>query len=248
MTSNRFFIKKEHIQASYALLSGREHHHLSKVARAQIKDKVWLFDEWGTSYLAVVEDIQPPRTRLLILDTKKAEYQPVRVTLAQAIIKHKFMDLIVQKVTELGVRIFIPLWTERTEAKAREGTDKKKERWEKIALEAVKQCGRSLLPDIRLPMHLKDLLCSADDSLKLFLSEKSGLYLRDVIIPDLSANPTFQPKSVLLLIGPEGGFTDKEERDILERDFKAVNLGRYIFRSETAAIVSTAMINHFWNT
>jgi 16S rRNA (uracil1498-N3)-methyltransferase len=248
LTSNRFFIKKEHIQSSSALLSGREHHHLSKVARIQIKDKVWLFDEWGTSYLAVVEDIQPQRTRLLIVDTKEAEDQPVRVTLAQAIIKHKFMDLIVQKGTEQGVNIFIPLLTERTEVKAREGTDNKKERWEKIALEAVKQCGRALLPDIRLPLKLEDLLGSADDSLKLFLSEKSGNYLRDVINPNLSTNPTFPPKSVLLLVGPEGGFTDKEERDILERDFKLVNLGRYTYRSETAAIASTAMINHFWNT
>jgi len=249
LTSNRFFIKKEDIQSSFAILSGSEHHHLSKVARIRIGEKIWLFDEEGTSYLSIVEDIQPLNTRLLILERALAERPSVRVTLAQAIIKHKFMDLIIQKATEVGVGVIIPLLTERTGVKLQLGSEYKRDRWEKIAYEAVKQCGRSLLPEISSPIHLKDLLDRTDDSLKLLLSGRSDHFLRDVLAPDSSSQfPLIHPRTVLLLIGPEGGFTDREEKDILERDFKAVNLSRYTYRAETAAIVSTAMVNHFWNT
>jgi 16S rRNA (uracil1498-N3)-methyltransferase len=221
---------------------------MSKVARIQTRDQVWLFDELGTSYLTSVEEIRPNRSRLLILERRKAENPKVRVTLAQAIIRHKLMDLIVQKMTEVGVRIFIPLLTQRTDLKARNGAGKKKERWEKIALSALKQSGRSLLPDIRLPIFLKELLEREDHSMKLYLSGRGGRYLRDVLMLNSAQHSSFRPESVMLLVGPEGGWTDKEERDILEHDFEAVNLGRYTFRAETAAIVSVAMIDHFWNT
>lgn len=248
MTSNRFFIKKEDIRSSRAFLSGREHHHLRNVARIQVGDKIGLFDERGTSYLAAVENIQPSGTRLLILKAKIAGAPRVRVELAQAVIQSKFMDLVVQKATEAGVSVFIPLLTERTELKEGRGTGHKRDRWGRIALEATKQCGRSLVPDIRPPLFLQAFLDGAGGALKIYLSEKSGPYLKEVIVSSGSSRPQPPPASVLLLVGPEGGFTDKEERDILGRDFVAVKLSRYTFRSETAAILGVAMINHFWNT
>ena len=248
MTSNRFFINNTQVQPSHALLSGPEHHHLSKVARIQTKDKVWLFDELGISYHAEVEDIGRASTRLRILERVNGKEPKITVSLAQALIKPKSMDLIIQKATEVGMNIFIPLYTSRTDVKAREGVNKKISRWEKIALEAVKQSGRCHLPEIQSPCHLQELLGRTQATKKLLLSGKADTFLRDVLIPDKSSEGKLAPVSALVLVGPEGGWTDLEERDIVKRDFEAVNLGPYTFRAETAAIVSTAMINHFWNT
>lgn len=248
MTSNRFFIRKDQLQFPFAVLSGEEHHHLRTVSRIRTKDQVWLFDEHGTSYRARVDEISRTSTHLFILEKKKEKIPKTRITLAQALLKVKKMDLIVQKLTELGVTTFIPMITSRTVIKIDERAEKKQTRWEKIVIEAAKQCGRSLLPDIQPPLHLESVINDRKETEKLFLSDKAERYLKEILLFQPSIEASFPPSSVIILVGPEGGWTEEEETAILKRDFKAVNLGQSTLRSETAAIVSTAMINHFWNT
>ena len=249
MTSNRFFIKKSDIKSSTLLLYGDEHHHLSRVARIKPEEKVWLFDEQGTDYLAKVEEIRKDMTRLSLLQTLDKNKPKIKITLAQALLKSKKTDLIIQKSTELAVTDIIPVITARTILKVEQKIQKKIERWKKIALEAVKQSQRSFLPSISAPMTIEKLVEKRGEEKKLLLSENRGKYLRDILIEN-SGSALKMPKppsSVLILVGPEGGWTDDEEKHILNNGYEAVSLGEQTLRAETAALCSLVLISHFWN-
>jgi len=249
LTSNRFFIKKSDIHSSSVLLYGDEHHHLSRVARIKPEEKVWLFDDCGTNYLAKVEEIRKDMTRLSILKTQDKNKPKIKISLAQALLKSKKMDIIIQKSTELAVSNIIPVITARTIVKVGDKIQKKIERWEKIALEAVKQSKSSFLPLISSPMHIEMLLEERREEKKLILSENRGKYLRDILIKNSGSKLKIPkpPSSVLILVGPEGGWTDEEEKYILNHGYEAVSLGGQILRAETAALCSLALISHFWN-
>lgn len=249
MTSKRFFIKKSDLRSSTILLHEEEHHHLSRVARIKPEEKVWLFDEQGTSYLARVEETRKDATRLSILEKLDKVKPKVNITLAQALIKSKKMDIIIQKSTELGITNIIPVITTRVIVKVEEKIQKKIERWNKIALEAVKQSQISFLPSILSPIPLKKLIEERHEEKKLLLSENRGKYLRDILIRNSGSELQIEepPSSVLILLGPEGGWTEEEEKYILKHGYEAVSLGRQILRAETAALCSLALISHFWN-
>jgi 16S rRNA (uracil1498-N3)-methyltransferase len=219
------------------------------VARIKLKEKIWLFDESGTNYLARVEKIDKDITQLSILKKMKKEEPRVKITLAQALLKSKKMDMILQKSTELGVKTIIPVITARTVVKINGKIENKMERWKKITLSASKQSQRSHLPLILSPVHLKDLIKRRNEEKKLLLSENKGKYLKEILIQ--SSGSEIQkgelPFSVLVLVGPEGGWEEEEEEYILNNGFEAVNLGSQILRAETAAFCSLALISHFWN-
>jgi len=228
LTSNRFFIKQSNIRSSYVFLDGEEHHHLSRVARIKPGEKVWLFDERGTNYLARVEEVTKEKTRLAILERRVTPEPRVEITLAQALIKSKKMNSIIQKATELGVTTIIPVITARTVVRIEERAEKKLERWQKIIKAAAKQSKISFLPSISSPVTLEKLVEERDEAKKLVLSENTS--------------------SAIILVGPEGGWTSEEEEYILDHAYEAVSLGRQVLRAETAALASLAMISHFWNS
>jgi len=159
------------------------------------------------------------------------------------------MELILQKSTELGIDTFIPVLSALSVIKLEGKESSKVERWKKIAREAAKQCGRSCIPDISYPMSLKEVIQKRKDTRKFFLNEKSGRYIRDVLKSTICNDKDSgeQNPSVLILVGPEGGWTEQEAQDIVEGGFEALSLGGYILRSETAAISSIAMMSHFWS-
>lgn len=249
MTSNRFAIKQNDIRSSSVFLYGEEHHHLRKVARISPKDEAWLFDEHGTHYLARVEEIRKERTRLIILEKQDASGPRVRITLAQALIKSKRMDYIIQKATEFGVTTLIPVITARTVVRIEGKTEKKLDRWKNVIRAAAKQSHISFLPSILSPMTLEKLVKERDEVKKLVLSENTGKYLRDIISQASGSSRKKEGllSSVLILVGPEGGWTDEEEKYIVDHEYEAVSLGKQVLRTETAALSSLAMISHFWN-
>lgn len=248
MTSNRFFIEQPNLHSSpYVFLYGDEHHHLSRVARIKPKEKVWLFDEQGTCYLARVEEIEREKTCLFILKKMEEEEQKVKITLGQGLIRSKKMGLIIQKATELGITTFIPVITSRSIIKIQEKNEKRIERWQKIAREAAKQSKRAFVPSILSPMPLSKLLDERKEERKLLLSENRGRYLKDILLSFSGNHKARIPSSVIILVGPEGGWSEQEETDILNHDYEAISLGRQVLRAETAALSSIALISHFWN-
>jgi 16S rRNA (uracil1498-N3)-methyltransferase len=126
--------------------------------------------------------------------------------------------------------------------------DNKTARWSKIARASAKQCGISRIPAILQPKTLKEVIRDRQDDMKLFLSESRGTLLRHLLQQETTEKrPEHCPSSLLILVGPEGGWTEEEEEDIVRHGFEAISLGRQILRTETAAIGSLALVDHFWN-
>ncbi|MFQ6069696.1 MAG: RsmE family RNA methyltransferase [Candidatus Aminicenantales bacterium] len=247
MTSNRFFAPTIDPDSPLVFLEGEEHHHLRSVARVTSGEKVYLFDAQGISYLARVEEVGETRTKLHLLKRQESIYPRVKITLAPSILRRKKIEFLLQKAVELGVSRFVPVISTRSIAKMEAGGERKIERWQRIVREAVKQSGNPWLPSVLPPLSLESFVLQEKAEIKLFLHENRGKYLRDILLQENGKRYRKPPSSVLILIGPEGGWTDKEAELILGHGFEEVNLGKNTLRSETAALCSLALISHFWN-
>lgn len=249
MTSNRFFIQKAKLNKPTVLLSGEEHHHLHSVVRIKSGEHVWLFDEQGTEYLACVIYTGRDNTRLSLINRRERKEHPVKVTLAPSLLKSGRFEFLLQKATEIGVDRLIPVITARAIVKIEAKIERKLERWQRIIREAAKQSGNTEVPKIMIPKPLREVLAQDKDDLKIFLNERGGVYLKEILFGDRSPRKLEKshPSSVRVLIGPEGGWTEQEEHAILDHGYKAISLGEQTLRSETAAISCLILINHFWN-
>ena len=247
MTSDRFYIQKKQIKSPSAVLTGSEHHHLSRVVRKREGERVFLFTEKGENFTARIDKIEKSKTSLTILKAGLQKEPGVRVTLAPSLVKPRALELILQKSTELGVSCFVPVIAERSVVKISDKTEKKINRWHRIILAASKQCRRPAPPIIEEPLSLKKFLDIKKAKVKIFLDEKGGEYLKDFVFSSFKENSKKFPPSVIILLGPEGGWTDREKQDIVRHGYTAVSLGHNILRAETAAISCVAIISHFWN-
>ncbi len=243
MTSNHFFIPKARATGAVMVLEGREHRHLSRVLRARPGEVVVLFDEEGTKYRARVEDVAAEAMTLTCLDRTPGEGRKTRIGLAQGLLKVKTMDFVVQKAAELGLAEFFPIAAVRSVSRLGEKSLRKVDRWEKIAREASKQSRLGWPFRIHAPLGLDEFLADPPPEAALFLSERQGPMLRDV----LGADRDRVPVSAVILVGPEGGWTEAEEASISGRGYEAVSLGRSVLRAETAALSAAAVLSHFWN-
>jgi 16S rRNA (uracil1498-N3)-methyltransferase len=248
LTSTHFLIKQKNLRLPFAVIEGEEHHHLSKVLRLKPGKRIWLIDEQGGSYLAEVQEVGKEQTRLSILEEADKEEVKIELTLAQGLIKSKKMDFLIQKATELGMSSFIPVMARRSVVKIQDKETKKIERWQRIAAEAAKQSRRPLVPEIDFPQPFPHFIENRNESRKLLLCETEGRYLRDIFAEGPGRPGEDGTPSVLILVGPEGGWTEEEEGLALERGFEAFSLGKQVLRAETAALAALAMISHFWNT
>jgi 16S rRNA (uracil1498-N3)-methyltransferase len=243
VTSNRFFVAKAAVVEDRIELEGREHHHLSRVARVKPGDRVRLFDEDGTDYVAEVEDARGGVTKLRVLEREAAPRPGLRVVLAQALLKPKSMELVIQKATEVGVSAIVPLTAARSVARADDKAELKAERWRAIAREAAKQCKNGLPPDIEPPCTIEQCLRRDRDGRRFFLSENGGRPWRDVLKEGLDGGP---PSPVLILIGPEGGWAPAEEEIMRRKGCEAASLGERVMRAETAALCAASSVILMW--
>ena len=240
----RFFLERNMIGKGKAILNGGEARHIGKVLRLGIGDTLYFLDESGWEYQTVITSKSSKIVEVEIV--KKSPPQKdssITITLGQSLPKAQKMDYIVQKATELGVSSIIPFLSTRSVLSLDEERSKRKRiRWQKIALEATKQCGRVVVPQIEAIVPFKEILEKCDDnSLKIMLweDEKSNK-LKDVL-----KNTQPLPK-VIFLVGPEGGFTPEEVDMAIHADFQTVSLGRYILRTETAGICLLGILQYEW--
>jgi len=237
----RFFVEKGRINNNVAHIAGEGMKHISRVLRLGVGDKVVLFDETGWEYHAT---ITVENTKELKLDICKRllphRESQLELILGQGLPRLSKMDLIIQKGTELGVSKILPFNSHRSIPKIRkEKILKKVERWQKIALEATRQCGRNLIPHIGAPVDFVDILTRDwQDGLKLILWEGEAMGLKKVF----DINPG--KNKFIVLVGPEGGFTNSEIKESQKAGFKLVSLGNRILRSETASISILSIIQH----
>jgi len=220
------------------VFSAEEAHHALHVLRLKVGDMLNVFDGRGHEAQCSITEISKDAVRLKTLTQSSTPALPCRITLAQAIPK-KSMDLIVQKATELGVASIVPLVSERSVVKLDEDS-KRIERWREIALEACKQCGNNWLPEIQPPRKTRDFLNSPGPfDLKLIASLQPDSKLLKAILGDAAT-----PKSVLILVGPEGDFTPAELGLAKSAGCLPLSLGPLVLRAETAAIYALSILHH----
>lgn len=227
-------------------LCDAESQHLSRVLRARPGDLVAVFDGKGRSCSSKINSISGNIVTLNVLKNT-VQYNPPPmppVTLIQAMLKTQAMDMVLQKSVELGTSVIAPFDAERSVAKKTDKQDKTLARWNKIAINAAKQCGLDHLPEIHHPTRLEKALdLHAANSLTLVCSLAPDA-LPFSKTPDLTKNN--KPESIAVIIGPEGDLTDEEHAVIKARAGIPVSLGPRVLRAETAAICALTLINYIF--
>lgn len=213
--------------------------HLSKVLRLRVGDQIDVSDSMEWEYRAEIVRIDEEEVLLVILDKQKFAREPnLEVTLFQGIPKAGKMETIIQKCVELGVHAIIPVFMERTVVVEKGNFSKKLDRWQKISDEAVKQCKRGMVPQVGRQRSFPEMLDELRDyDLILFPYENEN----DHSIKDCLRSLAEKPRSVAIVIGPEGGFSDKEAAELDEAGAARVTLGKTILRTETAGMAALAM-------
>ena len=223
----RLFVRSALAEGALVALDAAQANYLGNVMRLGIGAELLVFDGTSGEWLARISETAKKRMMLTVeRRTREPEAIP-DIWLAFAPVKRAQTDWLVEKATELGVARLIPLMTQRTVAER-----VKLERLEAIAIEAAEQCGRTRLPEIATPIGLKPLIELRDERRRLYFADEGG---------GEPAATAFQAGPALILIGPEGGFTD-EERGLVRAAPNAVpiSLGPRILRAETAALAALA--------
>jgi len=228
----RLILHAGDVSGDAAVLRGAARHHAADVLRVKAGDKVCVLDGAGRQWEALVESVDSKEVRVKLLSEMEIVLRPWRLALALALVRGPRFELAVEKCAELGASRIVPLLSERCTARAPGAA--RLERWRRIAAEASRQCGRGDLPAIAEPASVSELAETFGDYDAVVLaSPDSKGFVRDVL--------TDSAGSVLVLVGPEGGFTEEEESFLESRGAKPALLGRHLLRSETAAVVACAM-------
>ena len=239
---SHFFLKKNSIKQDRAIITGSEARHVARVLRREVGDTLYLLDEDGWEYQAIITAKTSQRVEVRLL----AKYPPQKpspnkIILGQAVPKTHKMDFIVQKATELGVSSVIPFISSRTGPRLPdERLQKKWHRWQTIAREATKQCGRKDVPTVERMVTFEELINKRyDNVLKIILWEdEKNRRLKEVL------QNSRKWQNIVLLVGPEGGFTAEEVAGARERGFVSVSLGRCILRTETVGLYLLSVLHY----
>jgi len=246
MSTRRFMISSRSICNGYASFNGDLFNHMVRVLRLGVGEEVILVDEVGQEHSGIIDQVSREWVAVRIetpRQTPVAEEPSARITICQALPKGEKIDLILQKGTELGVHEFCLFGGCRSVARLRkEQCAAKLERWQRISAEAARQCGRRTIPAVSWFPSAAEAAAATSQELRLLLWEderkqnlKGALSGRDC------------PASVVVAIGPEGGFDLQEVEMFLQQGYTPVSLGKRILRTETAAIAISAILQYIWD-
>lgn len=224
-------------------IEGDEVRHIRKVLRLKRGDEIVVFNGSGKEYGGTIVEEGPSSVVITIQNifSSKTESQ-LEITLAQSLLKGDKMDYLIQKATELGVKEIIPFFSSRSVPLLEKSRRLKRyHRWERIAVEASKQCGRGVVLKIEPLQDYSEILRTASpDSLRLILWEREGVRLKEAL--ERSKEKT----KIFFIIGPEGGLSEEEVDQAKRNEFTPVTLGRRILRSETASLCLVSILQYEW--
>ena len=249
MTRRRFYAPPNAFNAhrGTVALETDEARYLREVLRLKVGDEVYVFDGGGKEFRCEVEESRRDSARLKVSDevAPARPESPLLLTLAVALLKGEKFDLVVQKATELGVARIIPVTTRLADIRLRDDSDAKKRvtRWQRIALEAAKQSGRAVVPEVTQPMSFESLVETTheESDARVMFSERDGQSLREA-----SETWPASVSSTIALVGSEGGWTDQEIDVAKNAGWTIVTLGGRTLRAETAAITVAALLQHLF--
>lgn len=239
----KFLIPQKNIDGNKAIIIDQDAKHITKVLRMRLKDKILFTDGKGKDFISTITKISSKEVKLEINETNNSQFEsPVQITIFQGMLKDSKMDTLVRHLTELGIYAWTPLFCERAIPRPdKKRIDSRLKRWEKIAIEALKQCNRSILPKINKPVKFSNIVGNSSKfDLKITFWENATLRINEL-------NQKKQDiKKIGILIGPEGGFS-KEETSLAEKaGFQTCWLGPRILRAETASITACSLIQHYF--
>ncbi len=240
--SHKFFVPAEQIVSNKVTLIGSDVSHIRTVLRLKVGASIQVIG--GSDKLLTVRlvEVKAKEIQGEVIASEKFDVEsPLAVHLGLALTKGNKFDATLRKSVELGACSITPLTTERCVVKTHQ-VEKKTERWKKIALESSKQCGRTQVPQVAEGIETLATFCrnSDDRDLKLVFWEEEG----DNSLKDLKLDRT--PRSVAVLIGPEGGLSSSEIEMAREYGFQTMSLGPRILRAETAPVVALALLQSLW--
>ena len=248
MTRRRFYAPPEAFSSDHGSLTlqAEEARHLRDVLRLRPGDRVHVFNGAGREFDCSIEESRKDTARLKVLaEVAPARPEsPLQLTLAVALLKSDKFDLVVQKATELGVARIVPVTTKLADIRLRDDSDagKRVTRWQRIALEASKQSGRALVPEVTDPISFAELVQTTPvaGQRKVMFSEREGQSLSEM------KNILDTNHELTALVGSEGGWTDEEISQARENDWDVVTLGGRTLRAETAAIAVAVLLQHLY--
>lgn len=212
-------------------------YHITKVMRNKIGDKVEVVIDKNL-YICEIINLDNLVTVKKLEEVECDSELPCHVTIAQSLVKEQKMDLILQKCCELGASEIIPINTTRSIVKLEKKETKKIDRWNKILKEASEQSKRVVIPKVNEIMDIKDL-ARLDYDIKILCSvNELSTSIKKVLSKDLNN------VKIILVIGPEGGFTDNEEKILMDNGFVSTSFGNRVLRTETASLYALSIINY----
>ena len=218
-------------------ITGDEASHVSRVLRFSVGDEIEIFGSGNMVGLCEIKEISKQQLTAEVKNLYESDAEPkVKITLYQGIAKEAKMDYIIQKATELGISKIVPVETEFTVVKIKDSA-KKTERWQKIALDAAKQCKRASVPEISEPVKFDKALKLLKENEIFFAPYEAA---EQGSLKDLAFGKS--PISAGYIIGPEGGFSKKEADAFLNESIPVVTLGKRILRTETASTATLAIL------
>lgn len=236
----KYFTEPENIKDGFIEIFSDEAKHILNVMRMEIGDTLTICDGQSNDYLCRICETGKNCLKAKIEETTKSESESkTKITLYQGLPKSDKMELIIQKCVEIGVCRIVPVITERAVVKIEKGAkeDKKTERWQKIAESAAKQSGRGIIPAVERPMKFKDAIEEAVKNGEAIIPYENE---KDRGLKEFVKNS--KAENIGIFIGPEGGFDTKEIEFAVENGVMSVTLGKRILRTETAGIVTSAIV------
>ena len=234
----RIFTEQALVEGAAVALGEGPSRHIGKVLRMQVGRELILFNGQGGEYQAIItqasKKVIEVEIREFSIDSKQSS---LNIELGIGLSKGDRFELVLQKATELGVSKIVPLLSQRSEVKLNpERLAKKLASWRQIIVGACEQCQLNIVPTLSEPLKLEQWLSGCDSDLKLVLHHRSDGTLADMP----------KPKSLSLLIGPEGGLSDEEIKRAQSHNFKALTLGPRVLRTETAPLAAISLAQYLW--
>lgn len=239
---HKFFVNKENIQGKKAVIDNEDVRHIYKVLRLEAGEKVSINNCEGKEFVGEIISVSKTEVIINILEEVNLNNESnLEVILYQGLPKSSKMDLIVQKATELGITEITPIITKRVVVKTELGEFNKTGRWRKIALEACKQCKRSVIPTINIPIEFDEMIASLAkvDLIVVPYENQQGYGIKN-LIKELNR----EVKTVAIVVGPEGGFEEVEIEILKKNMAKIVTLGPRILRTESAGFVCASLLQY----
>lgn len=242
----RYFLKNHQFQAKQVRITDEDAHHIARVMRMEVGERIIVCNEDKECYYLTITAVTPDEVTGEIGEAIESDTElPIEVTIAQGLPKGDKFEWVIQKATECGASEFIPLNMERSVVKLdAKKASKKVERWNKIAKEAAEQSHRQMVPTVTDVYTFKQLLDRASQyDVCLFAYEETAkqgqLAQLKQSLREIQTNG-----KMLVVVGPEGGISEKEETLLLQSGFKPCALGPRILRTETAPIYILSAISY----